>query len=210
MHVVLVVDPDQTVLSFLRLSFVQAGFEFTGARRVSDAGLRLRRTRPSIVVLRVALPDGSGLCLLDEVRPAPVILLGMAGQETELAAGLEAGAADVQLFPVDGAQLAARAQAVLGWRTRTADPEVLTAGPVALDVSQRALVRPRASLTPHEFQILRWLLDLPGKALTRKQLLGAAHERAVDSHVASLRRKLGDASSWIETLRGIGYRFRTA
>lgn len=204
---VLVVDHDQTVLSFLRASFTARGFEFLGARRAADVPLRVRRGRPSVAVSRVHLPDGSGLALVEELRPTPVILLGLAGQEGDLAAGLDAGAADVQVFPVDAEGLAARAATILDWRSRTTEPEVLCAGPVSLDLPSRALLSPRVPLTPHEFAILRWLLDLPGKALTRRQLLGAAYERSVDGHVASLRRKLGEAADCIDTLRGIGYRF---
>lgn len=207
MPTVLVIDPDQTVLSVFRSAFTAAGFEFLGARRGDQALIRVRTGRPAAIVSRIDLPDCAGLEILEAVRPVPVFLTGVAGQEDDLAAGLEAGASDVDVYPLDPEALVGRVQKLLAWRARNGEPKTITAGPITLDLATRTLVRPNATLTPHEFHILRWLIDPPGKALSRRQIADVTQERTVDAHVASLRRKLGAASACIATLRGIGYRF---
>jgi two-component system phosphate regulon response regulator PhoB len=217
---VLAVDPTQTVLSFVRRSLSRAGYRFLGARSGTDAMRRAREAPPDTVVLRADLPDMSARELVsrwredaDAVRSglgAPILLTAERGQEAEVAACLDLGAMSVIFFPFHEQELAARVDSLLRWTRRPSHEGVLRVGPVCVDLERGELLRPQArSLTASELEVLRSLLSPPGRAVTRRQI-PVGTERAVDVHVASLRSKLGEAGGCIETIRGIGYRFRVA
>ncbi|MFN3484558.1 MAG: response regulator transcription factor [Planctomycetota bacterium] len=218
--VVLAVDPDQTVLCFLRDIVTGAGRLFCGARRGEDARRKAREVRPAAVVARVCLGDMSGAELVARLRddaaplglpPVPVLLTALRGQEAEAAAALERGALSVMFFPFDEAELRGRLEALLRWSGRGPQGGLVTVGPVKVDLERGELLRPHPQpLTASEREILRWLLSPPGRTVTRRQIPVEGTERAVDVHVAALRSKLGPAGSLIETIRGIGYRFRGA
>jgi two-component system phosphate regulon response regulator PhoB len=164
--------------------------------------------------MRATLPDMSGrefLTLLGDPPSAPpVLLLAERGQEAEVAAGLEAGAVSVAFFPFTEAEFRVRLGALLRWAKRPGMGAILNVGPVTVDLERGELLRPTPQpLTASELEILRWLLRPPGRAVTRRQI-PVGTERAVDVHVAALRSKLGPAGACIETIRGIGYRFRGA
>ncbi len=217
---ILAVDPDPTVLAVFRRSVTGAGYAFAFARR-GDEGLRKARAEsPDAIVVRVSLPDMTGLEFVARIREevegvhaprtAPILLTALRGQEAEVAAGLERGAMNVLFFPLHEAEFSTRLGSVLRWARRPSNEGVLTVGPVSVDLERGELLRPQAQpLTASELEILRWLLNPPGRAVTRRQIPGGT-ERAVDVHVAALRSKLGSASGCIETLRGIGYRFRNS
>lgn len=217
---ILAVEPDPTVLSYFRRTTSTAGYTFAAARR-GDEGLRKARTAPpDAIVLRVNLPDMTGMEFVSRIReegqavrsprPVPILLTALRGQESEVAAGLELGAMNVLFFPFAEGEFATRLGSLLRWAHRPADEGVLTVGPVSVDLERGELLRPQAQpLTASELEILRWLLSPPGRAVTRRQI-PVGTERAVDVHVAALRSKLGTAGSCIETLRGIGYRFRNS
>lgn len=217
--VVLAVDPDQTVLSFVRRRVTRSGLLFRGARRGEDALRKAREVTPDAVLLRVNLPDMSGTEFTSRLRgdieamgasPPPILLSAMRGQEEEVATALERGAVSVLFFPFDEAEFAARLDGLLRWAKRPAIEGVLNVGPVSVDLDSGRLLRPQAhALTGTELNILRWLLNPPGRAVTRRQIASGG-ERTVDVHMAALRAKLGGAAACIETLRGVGYRFRSA
>jgi len=215
---VLAVDPDQTVLSFVRRAVTGLGYAFLGARRGEDALRRARGSRPDAIILRVALPDMGGSELVTRLREdagrkagvAPILLTALRGQEPDVSAALELGAINVLFFPFDEAEFRRRLGGLLRWARRPANEGVLNVGPISVDLERGELLRPQAQpLTASEFEILRWLLNPPGRAVTRRQI-PVGTERAVDVHVAALRSKLGPAGACIETIRGIGYRFRGA
>jgi two-component system phosphate regulon response regulator PhoB len=217
---VLAVDPDQTVLSFFRRLVTGSGYVFRGARRAEAALRRAREAPPDAVFLRVALPDMTGAELVARLREeedatrsgagSAIVLTALRGQEEGVAAGLEGGAVSVLFFPIEEAEVSARLGGLLRWARRPREDGVLSAGPIAVDFERGMLVRPEArALTATELEILRWLLNPPGRAVTRRQL-GRGAERSVDVHVAALRAKLGGAGECIETLRGVGYRLRGA
>jgi two-component system phosphate regulon response regulator PhoB len=217
---ILAVDPDQTVLSFIRRALAGSDYLLVGARRGEDALERARVARPDAVILRVSLPDMSGSELVQRLRdegplgapsaPSPILLTALRGQEQEVSTGLEQGATNVLFFPFDELEFTTRLGSLLRWAGRPAGDGVLEVGPVSVDLERGELLRPQLQpLTASELEILRWLLNPPGRAVTRRQL-PVGTERAVDVHVAALRSKLGTAGSCIETIRGIGYRFRNA
>jgi two-component system phosphate regulon response regulator PhoB len=217
---ILAVDPDQTVLAFIRRALAGSEYCFLGARRGEDAVEKARVARPDAVILRVSLPDMSGSELVQRLRddgpigapsaPAPILLTALRGQEQEVSTGLERGATNVLFFPFDELEFTTRLGSLLRWAGRPAGDGILDVGPVSVDLERGELLRPHLQpLTASELEILRWLLNPPGRAVTRRQL-PVGTERAVDVHVAALRSKLGPAGSCIETIRGIGYRFRSA
>lgn len=195
----------------------------------ADDGLsgleQARRLRPDLVVLDLMLPRMSGLEVLRELRRAsalPVIILTARSEETDRVLGLELGADDYLTKPFSLRELSARIRAVLR-RTAGADAQddVLEAGGVAVSLSRHEASSNGSTLdlTPTEFRLLAHLIQRPGRAYSRLQLLEAAYgdvyegyERSVDTHISNLRRKLEGAGAdpgLIETVFGIGYRFRT-
>ena len=211
---VLVIDPDPVVLNFIRRSAYALGFGFTGAKGAEDAYRKMRTTRPDALIMRATLPDMSGREFISRLREEqsapPVLLTAERGQEAEVSAGLEMGAVSVAFFPFTEAEFTVRLGALLRWAKRPGTEAVLNVGPVTVDLERGELIKPQPQpLTASELEILRWLLSPPGRAVTRRQI-PVGTERAVDVHVAALRSKLGPAGSCIETIRGIGYRFRGA
>jgi DNA-binding response OmpR family regulator len=211
---VLAIDPDPVVLNFIRRISLSSGYGFSGAKRAEDGLKKMRTARPDAVVMRASLPDMTGrefLSLLrDEQSAPPVLLTARRGQEPEVTACLELGAVSVAFFPFTEIEFTLRLGALLRWAKRPGTEAVLNIGPVTVDFERGELIRPQAQpLTASELEILRWLLSPPGRAMTRRQV-PVGTERAVDVHVAALRSKLGAAGGCIETIRGIGYRFRGA
>lgn len=211
---VLVIDPDPVVLNFIRRSAAALGFGFTGAKGAEDAFRKLRTSRPDALVMRATLPDMSGREFISRLREEqwapPVLLTAQRGQEAEVSAGLELGAVSVAFFPFTEMEFRVRLSALLRWAKRPGVEAIQTIGPVMVDLEKGELIKPQPHpLTASELEILRWLLSPPGRAVTRRQI-PVGTERAVDVHVAALRSKLGTAGGCIETIRGIGYRFKGA
>ena len=211
---ILAIDPDPVVLHFVRRVADSLGCGFAGAKGAEDAFRKLRTTKPDAVVMRVTLPDLSGRDFIAQLREEqwapPILLTAQRGQEADVSAGLELGAVSVAFFPFTEAEFRVRVGALLRWAKRPGMEAVLNIGPVTVDLEKGELIRPLAHpLTASEVEVLRWLLRPPGRAVTRRQI-PVGTERAVDVHVAALRSKLGPAGACIETIRGIGYRFRGA
>jgi len=211
---VLAIDPDPVVLHFIRRIAQGSGYGFSQARSADEALKRLKDAPPDAVVMRASLPDMSGREFVSILRcqpsAPPVLLTALRGEEAEVAAGLEVGAVSVAFFPFTEAEFTVRLGALLRWARRPGTEAILNVGPVTVDLERGELIRPQPQpLTASELEILRWLLSPPGRAVTRRQI-PVGTERAVDVHVAALRSKLGSAGGCIETIRGIGYRFRGA
>jgi two-component system alkaline phosphatase synthesis response regulator PhoP len=217
---ILAVDPDPSLLGLIRRHVTLSGHRFCGARGGEDAIRKARMIRPDGMILRARLPDMSARDLVarlcedaDAARSGlrvPVLLTARRGQEEDVSAGLEQGAENVLFLPFEPADFAEQLEGLLRRTARPAEETVLHAGPVSVDLEKGALLRPDPQpLTASELEILRCLLNPPGRAVTRRQVASGA-ERAVDVHVASLRSKLGEAGPCIETIRGVGYRFRGA
>ena len=197
--------------------------------RIFCAGRRQEVTRllagcdPDLVILDLQLGEEDGLDLLREIRSSsdiPVIITtGHRRDEIDRVVGLELGADDYLTKPFSPRELAARVAAVLR-RTQPGPEPVAAAPPIVRGAVQLDVVRHTChvsgrelSLTVTEFELLRALLQSPGRVLSRAQLVelayGAGHyisDRTVDSHVRRLRAKLGEAAFMIETVYGVGYR----
>jgi two-component system phosphate regulon response regulator PhoB len=209
---ILAVDPDPSSLGAFRRAVTGSGHAFRGAEG-GEAALRFARAeRLDAVVARPDVPDMSPRELVarlrDESHGAPIVLAARRGEEAQAVAGLEQGATTVIFTPIEDAELASQLDALLRWSRAPRGTSVLEAGPVKVDLERGELLGPSPqALTALELEILRLLLMPPGRTVTRRQIPAGA-ERAVDVHVAALRAKLGAEGRRIETVRGVGYRFR--
>jgi len=222
---ILVVDDDREIARLVRAYLEQSGYQVLVAYDGETALRMLRHERPDLMVLDLMLPDRNGQDVTRVVRndtalaALPIIMLTARVEDYDKIVGLELGADDYVTKPFNPHELVARIRAVL--RRAQAEPtrpRLLQAGELLIDVDAHEVRMQDQSihLTPTEFSLLQVLVENPGRALTRLELvekgLGYSYEgldRTVDSHIKNLRRKLGDAGSpsdLIETVFGVGYR----
>lgn len=184
----------------------------------------VEREKPDLVILDLMLPGQNGLDVCRKIkgnpdlRDIPVVILTAKSEEIDVVLGLELGADDYVAKPFSPKVLFSRIKAVLR-RTREPEktPNVIAFGEFTLDIDRYLLKKGEfiQPITLSEFGILRRLLTNRGKVMTRNQLLDDIHnddafivDRNIDVHIASLRKKLGPNFHWIETVRGVGYRFQ--
>jgi DNA-binding response OmpR family regulator len=217
---VVVVDDEPNIADLVDLYLAREGFRVlkTGT---GEAGLQaVKDHRPRLVVLDVGLPDVDGLEVCKRLRTTsqiPVIFLTARDSEVDRVLGLELGGDDYVTKPFSPAELVARVKAVLRRVDGGPAAEVMQIGAVAIDAGRRE-VRvggEPVDLTTKEFDLLRYLAERPGLALSRQQILDGVwgydwygDARTVDVHIAQVRKKLGDAVD-IKTVRGVGYRLES-
>lgn len=223
-HRILVVDDEPDILELTRFALVQEGFEVDTADTGEEALAQLRRTRPDLVVLDLMLPDrpGTEVCRTmrsqEELADVPVIMLTARTDEVDRIVGFELGADDYVTKPFSPRELCLRVKAILR-RGRPSDgaPEQLKHHDLSLDIERHQCLfeGEEITLTAKEFLLLTSLMRRPGRVLTRERLLEevwgegiAVTHRTVDTHMKRLREKLGRAGELIDTVRGVGYRFR--
>jgi DNA-binding response OmpR family regulator len=229
---ILVVDDEPNIADLVEMYLRKEGFRVLKAASGEDGLAAAKRERPRLVVLDVGLPgiDGLEVCrrLQADGGPGgasvPVIFLTARDGEIDRILGLEMGADDYLTKPFSPRELVARVKAILR-RTESAAPapEVIEVGGAVIDLGRREVRadpgggdRPGAAavvdLTGKEFELLRYLAENRGRALSRQQILDGVwgygwygDARTVDVHVAQVRKKLGGAVA-ITTVRGVGYR----
>ena len=222
---ILVVDDEQNILELIKYNLDQERYRVTTVGSGEEALKQTRAQIPDLIILDLMLPgiDGLDVCreLKNDPKTAhiPIVMLTVKGEESDIVIGLELGADDYITKPFSPKVLLARLKAVL--RRRKSEPagetDVLTFGelmihPGRYEVSVQG--KP-IKLTSTEFRILHLLAQRPGWVFTRYQIVDAARgedaavtDRSVDFHITSLRRKLGLCSDYIETVWGVGYRFK--
>jgi len=229
---VLGVEDDHDIRELGSFNLLKEGFQGAGVASAEEA-LEVVRTRPlDLVIIDLMLPGMDGLSLCKKLKEDPataaiaLLILTAKGEDRDIVAGLNLGAEDYVTKPFSPKVLMARVRAVL---RRTAagdrieddedDDEVLKrqgltihSGRHEVQVDGRTV-----ELTSTEFRVLKLLASRPGWVLTRQQILDGVHgdnyaitDRAVDVPVVGLRKKLGAAGHLIETVRGVGYRFKEA
>ncbi|GMR09880.1 MAG: response regulator transcription factor [Anaerolineae bacterium] len=220
---ILVVEDELEIIKLVRAYLEKAGYSVVAATDGQEALAVFRRERPNLVILDLNLPGMDGLDVCRALRrksDIPIIMLTARIEETDRLIGLELGADDYIVKPFSPREVVARTRAVLR-RTEgePVRPEVVTAGEISLDIPRRqaALAGQPLDLTTMEFDLLAILAEHAGQVFTRMQLLErvqdhayAGYERTIDVHIKNLRRKLSDDPSsprFIETVRGVGYRF---
>ncbi len=222
MKTILVVDDEPQIAGIVSDYLRLAGFDVIVAADGVRALQVARGRHPDLVVLDLGLPGLDGLEVARNLRresEVPIIMLTARVEEDDRLRGLEIGADDYVTKPFSPRELVARVRAVLRRSEgRHIDGDLLRVADLAIDVARMSVRRgdEPIDLTPTEFQLLAALARHPGRVLTRAQLLDAArgadaeaYERAVDSHVKNIRRKLErdpHAPRYLETVYGIGYR----
>jgi len=223
MKTILVVDDEPKIAELARDYLEHAGFAVLTAVDGRSALATVRQRRPDLVVLDLGLPGLDGLDVTRELRrdsTIPIVMLTARDDELDKLLGLELGADDYLTKPFSPRELVARVRAVLRRTDRPADAaEIIHAGDVTLDLPRMRVevAGTPVDLTPTEFQLLATLAARPGRIFTRAQLLDAlrgvafeSYERAIDSHVKNLRRKLEPdprRPRYVLTVYGVGYRF---
>jgi two-component system alkaline phosphatase synthesis response regulator PhoP len=222
---ILVVEDEEDILELVSYNLTKAGYRVTSVTSGEDAIKSARSKQPDLVLLDLMLPgvDGLEVCntLKRDHRTAniPVVMLTARGEEADIVSGLELGADDYITKPFSPRVLLARIKAVLRRKMKAPVEEQaviklkdLVMHPGRHEVTARGK---RVDLTSTEFRILHLLVRRPGWVFTRQQIIDAARgedyavtDRSVDVHISGLRKKLGPFGAQIETVHGVGYRFK--
>ncbi|HUY31301.1 MAG TPA: response regulator [Pirellulales bacterium] len=222
---ILVVDDEEDLLELIRYNLSKEGYRVTCAASGEQAVREARANAPDLILLDLLLPsvDGLEVCKLlkndARTQQVPIIMLTAKSEEADIVTGLELGADDYITKPFSPRVLVARIKAALRGR---AEPPL---GKDATVEAHELLIHPGRhevlaggtplTLTLTEFRLLHFLAQRPGWAFSRHQIVDAVKgddypvtERSVDVQVAGLRKKLGAYGEYIETVRGVGYRFK--
>jgi two-component system, OmpR family, alkaline phosphatase synthesis response regulator PhoP len=214
---ILVIDDEPKILEICSDYLHAAGFDIITAGD-GPKGLALARTqKPDLIVLDLLLPGMDGLDLCRSLRResnVPIIMLTARIEETDKLIGLELGADDYITKPFSPRELVVRVRTVLRRASGDSSSEVIRVGDLTLDRARYQANLPDriVVLTSTEFELLATLMSQPGRIFSRAQLLNAvrgvsfeSYERAIDSHIRNLRRKL-EPAEYIITVHGIGYK----
>lgn len=221
----LVVDDEEDILELVRFNLSREGFNILAATSGEEAWQILKTQQIDLLVLDLMLPGMDGLELArrikneDATRKVPIVMLSAKGEEADIVAGLELGADDYVTKPFSPRILIARVRAVLrrGTVPSTTDNEALEIHDMVIHPGRRNVMVQGISvdLTYTEFQVLFFLAKRPGWVFTRTQIVDAVRgddypvtDRSVDVQIVGLRKKLGASGQYIETVRGVGYRFK--
>lgn len=219
---ILIVEDERKLVRVLRGYLEQAGFDVVDAFDGKQALAVFRREKPNLVILDLNLPELDGLDVARVIRKdsnVPIIMLTARIEEADRLIGLELGADDYVTKPFSPREVVARVRTVLRRvDSETASVEILRADAIELDMTKHIVTvqGEPVELTPTEFDLLKVLMQNPGRAFTRIQLLDQVqgetyegYERTVDAHIKNLRRKIGDdtkQSHIILTVFGVGYK----
>ena len=222
---ILVIDDEEDILELLRYNLSIEGYRVLCAATGEDAFRQVASRPPDLIILDLMLPGMDGLEVARTIKgnpstkKIPIIMVTAKGEEADIVIGLELGADDYVTKPFSPRVLLARVRAVLRRRVKESldDTSVLRIRNLEIHPGRHeVLVHGRPiQLTFTEFGILTHLARRPGWVFTRSQIVDAVRgdhyfvtDRSVDVQIVGLRKKLGPAGTYIETVRGVGYRFR--
>ena len=223
---ILVVEDEEDILELVRYNLVKEGYQVTGALTGEDALKKARAEVFDMIILDLMLPGIDGLDVARKVKgdqktaPVPILMLTAKGEESDIVTGLELGADDYVTKPFSPRVLIARVRSIL--RRKIGKPDegqitILRIHNLEIDLGRRSVMASGqvVDLTYTEFQVLYILARRPGWVFTRSQIVDAVRgddypvtDRSVDVQIVGLRKKLGECSKYIETVRGVGYRFK--
>ncbi len=219
---ILVVDDDKQITRLVASYLEKAGFAVLTAYDGENALRVIRHERPDLVVLDLMLPGRDGWEITRTLRAderlceIPILMLTARVEDTDKILGLELGADDYLTKPFNPREVVARVRTILRRSGKTRQtPRLFQSGDLRLDPERHSVTlrAEQVEMTPTEFQILSALMESPGHAFTRGELIEKAlgysyegMERTLDSHIKNLRKKIG--AEYIETVVGVGYRFR--
>jgi DNA-binding response OmpR family regulator len=223
--IILIVEDEEDVMELIRYNLAKEGFNCDAAYNGREALKKAQVMLPDLVLLDLMLPEVDGLEVCKRLKSSPhtehipIVMVTAKGDEADIVAGLELGADDYITKPFSPRVLVARVKTVL--RRKAAEIPGKSAAIRIHDIQidpgrHKMFVKDKAvELTSSEFGLLQFLAARPGWVFTRYQIVDAIHgadypvtDRSVDVQVVGLRKKLGKAGKYIETVRGIGYRFK--
>ncbi len=220
---ILVIDDEPDMLDMLSLNLKKAGYQVSTAENASQAFKKIQQETPSLILLDIMLPEMSGTEICKKLKSEktyakiPILILSAKGEEVDKVLGLELGAEDYVTKPFSPRELLLRIKNVLKRRFHEpGEAEVVTSGDLVVDRAQHVAtyLGETLDLTPTEFKLLGLLMERRGRVQSRDRLLNDVWDyestidtRTVDTHIRRLREKLGQAAEYIETVRGVGYRF---
>ena len=213
-------EDDESIRKLVLYALETQGFQAAGFESSEKFWKALEQETPDLLLLDIMLPGEDGLTILQKLRAAgnqlPVIMLTAKNSEYDRVQGLDAGADDYISKPFGIMELMARIRAVLRRTDHSGEPAEFRSGDLRIfwDKHEVYVNKQAVSLTYKEYELLRHLAENQGIVLTRETLLervwgpGADREnRTLDVHIRTLRSKLGEAGSCIQTIRGVGYKF---
>jgi two-component system alkaline phosphatase synthesis response regulator PhoP len=222
---ILVVDDEEDILELVRYNLEKDGYRVMSVTSGEEALEAIREEFPDAIVLDLMLPGQDGLDVCRKLKSAPdtnsipIVMLTAKGEDADIVTGLELGADDYVTKPFSPRVLLARIRAVLRRKSKEAltEDSVIAIGDLTINPARHEVkvgIKP-VTLTATEFSILQYLARRPGWVFTRDQIISAVKgddypvtERSVDVQIVGLRKKLGDSGNVIETVRGVGYRFK--
>ncbi|MBS3812425.1 response regulator transcription factor [Candidatus Bipolaricaulota bacterium] len=224
MQKILIVEDEGRIVRLIRDYLKKEGYDVLDARDGEEGLAVFQRQDPALIILDLMLPRLDGLEVAKQIRKdsdVPIIMLTAKTEEADRVTGLELGADDYMTKPFSLRELAARIKAIFR-RTRgdVTKSEVISQGDLTVNTKthQVKLTGEEVDLTPTEFDLLSVMASNPGRAFTRHNLLeeighfpGERVKRIIDTHIKNLRKKLSrpeGAEKYIETVHGVGYRFR--
>ncbi len=224
MNPILIVEDETDLSQLIAHQFKQAGFSVESVSDGASALAQVPKLRPALIILDLMLPDmdGKDICRALKANPLtrtiPILMLTARTEELDRIIGFELGAEDYVTKPFSPRELVLRVKAILNRRQNFQENEKLyEIGGLLIDVARHhvSVNKKPVRLTHTEFKLLYELVSKRGRVFTREILLdrvwGYTYEgyaRTVDTHIRRLREKLGPVRDWIETIRGVGYRFR--
>ena len=218
-----IVEDEPDIRETLKYNFSNEGFKVFTAPDGEKALSNIKKVLPDVLILDLMLPGVSGLDVCksiradDDIRDMSIIMLTAKGEEIDRVIGFELGADDYVTKPFSVRELILRVKVLLKkQRESLVANKVVTFGPIRIDLDAHELKinDKEIVLTALEFKLLQHLVKRKGRVQTREQLLGdvwgysaEVTTRTVDTHIKRLREKLGNTSDYIQTIRGVGYRF---
>ena len=221
---ILFIEDEKNIIELVKYNLEREGFRIL-AETIGTAGLATaHKEKPALILLDLMLPELNGIEICKilkqdvKTKKIPIIMLTAKGTEADIVLGLELGADDYVTKPFSVRELVARIKTVLRRLKDEPAVECLKAGSLELDIAKHELriKKKPVELTAKEFELLRCLMSLKGRVLTREMLLEKVwgyenstnlETRTVDMHITQLRKKLKNDSKRIVTLKGVGYRF---
>jgi len=222
---ILVVDSEEDVAEHVKYNLTREGYRVDCVPSGEDALTRVEEERPDLILLDRMLPDLDGMDVCRELksnpatRQIPIIMITAKNNDDDIISGLESGAEDYVTKPFSQGVLLARLKAALR-RARYLDSDeiaIVKRGHLIIDLNRHKVTLDGISiiLTATEFEILHLLASSPGRVFSREQIIRAIKgfdysviERSVDVQIVSLRKKLCNSGEAIQTVRGVGYRFK--
>jgi two-component system phosphate regulon response regulator PhoB len=220
---ILIIEDEEDIIELVKYNLEKEGFKVYSALDGEDGIRMAKNLKPHLVILDLMLPEIDGLEVAKRMKKSdilshiPIIMLTAKSEESDIVVGLEVGADDYIAKPFSPKILISRVKTVLRRYEAPVSKRITKIGLLNIDSSKHKITvsSKEVNLTATEFKLLEYLAQRPGIVLTRDKLLDGVfgyeagiYDRTIDAHIKSLRKKLGKAKSYIETVRGVGYRFK--